>query len=78
MVVAYIQTKEIAEGHIKKSFPILGILFVDFFNFYNSLELLRIEIIPKLPNEFSPRCTIIQKESFVSYIQIRGRFNQIP
>jgi len=71
-VLAFLQNKEMMEGHLPNSFPMLGILFVDFFNFYNSLELLKIEIRPKLPSDFSNQLVIFPKESLESFIQIRG------
>lgn len=77
MVVAFIQTKEMTEGHIRNVYPILGILFVDFLNFYNSIELLNVVISPKLPNDFTPRCVVTHRDSLVSFIQIRGNFNKI-
>lgn len=65
------------EGHIRNDFPILGILFVDFFNFYNSYEFLQMEIRPKLPSDYMPRLVLAPKESHESFIQIRGNFKKI-
>jgi hypothetical protein len=55
----------------------LGILFVDFFNFYNSLELLNVEIRPMLPHEHFLRPVLVMKDPFESFIQIRGKIDQI-
>lgn len=70
--MAYLQNKEMIEGRLQNSFPILGILFVDFFNFYNSIELMKLEIRPKMPNDFIAHMVIFPKESLESFIQIRG------
>lgn len=72
MLVAFTQNKEIVEGPLYDKFPMMGILFVDFFNFYNSFELLGIEITPFLPDDFNQRTVVYFRKSFESFIQIKG------
>jgi hypothetical protein len=74
-LVAFLQNKEITEGPLQNCFPILGILFVDFFNFYNSFELMKLEVRPRMPNDYMTPMVIFPKEMLESFIQIRGKLD---
>lgn len=72
MLVAFFQNKQMSEGPIHDKFPMMGILFMDFFNLYNSFELIGIEITPCLPDEYPQRSVLYFRKSFESFIQIKG------
>ena len=72
MLVAFIQTIEYKGNVVKNEFPILGIMLVDFFNFYNSFELLKVEIRPFLPHDYINRPAVANKDTLETFIQIRG------
>ena len=72
MIVSFFQMKRYNGFCIKTEVPILGILLVDFFNFYNSLELLHFAILPFLPNDYISNSPILPKEIQDTFIQIRG------
>ena len=76
MLVAFIQQKEMNEGPLHDKFPMMGILLMDFFNFYNSIELLKIEITPNAPEEYVKHSVVYFRKSFESFIQIKGKTNQ--
>lgn len=72
MLVGFIQMKESEEGQLDNEYPLFGILLVDFFNFYNSFELLEYEIHPLKPVETINRMIIMRKEKSETFIHIRG------
>lgn len=65
--------KELEEGQLENEYPILGILLVDFFNFYNSFELLEYEIHPLKPTETINRMIVMRKEKPETFLHVRGK-----
>lgn len=79
LLVTYFQTKEYENQNqnnyqfIQNEFPILGILLVDFFNFYISMELLAVQIRPFLPNDFVKQLPYEPRQMNVNFIQVQGK-----
>lgn len=57
LVVSYFQAKTLSRPIPQLTFPVLGIVFVDFFNFFSSAKFAKLEISPKvssLPVDANP------------------------
>lgn len=74
LLVTYFQSKEYEQQYQYNinEFPILGILMMDFFNFFISMELLLIQIKPFLPKDFVESPPYEPRQFNNHFIQIQG------